>query len=298
MSSPEPSYPELAIFDPRATRGAVVRGLVRTAMLVGAAWLAFLFLGELTGYALFRLHDRNGAFDRVGLTGYEVGHPGVVMQTSTLGRGEPESGWRGSSQRVVTGRSDYRIRMSVWGDLTADRRAEDDVDRALREGEASRAQSTAFVEGLPAAAVTDAVVSLRAPMDDTRAVDVLEDLDLHVTRSFYDDPFAGARHVFRQDGNGAYMDGDGLDRSVSWDGVGIGFYSWTNRLRPGDDSDLQRLGLPTSTRLKELGRLSQVHGWYVQDLSPAKLKALLASDVVDAITPTAVRFDILDRDQS
>lgn len=298
-----PDLPELRIFDPRSTRSAVFRGLLRTALLLLAAFVAAQASAQVLVRANFRLHDRNDHFDRVLVQGWIVGHPGVA---ATFGQGytTPHFSWLSAREDVRFDQPDgEQAKVSVHQDLLGHVSLDGDVtsrlDQVLYDGRASRAQSEAFLRGLPSAALTDIVLTLASPLSETAAADFAQTGELRAAASFYEDPFAGARAGFRQQG-GTHYSGAGRN-PVSWPAMSGqffrgGFSDWTAELSSRDDANLSRLGLPDARTLKELGRAAQVHGFLFRDLTPAQLRALLGRPGVVAFTPVDVRFDILGKD--
>ncbi len=304
-----PDLPELRMFEPGATRGAVVRGLLRTAMLAAALLVAAKLLGYLVGYVNLSLHGGSPRLDRVGTTAFDVGHPDLARPN-----GESRntgSGWLHTTETVQRSFADgvgitFRVRMDLLGRITVQGPQPTALDQALLGGRARPAQVKAFVATLPASALTDVVVDLVRPLPAEAVIGLQDRLGLFTSaRSglelpavFYDDPFAGARRVLRVTGSSFYG-GSGPDRPVSWRGSDAdGFHRWTASLRSSDDGDLARLGLPSSAALRRLGDHPRAHGLLISDLTVAQLGALLRDPAVRTLTPVSVRFTILDRDRS
>jgi hypothetical protein len=299
------SLPELGLFEPAATRRAVLRGLLRTALIALALVLVFLSLGEVAGRASYRLHNGSGHFDRVLAQGWVVGHPGVAA-TVSQGKQSTEFGWLHATERFRFTQPDgSRARVTVRQDLLGHVSVKGDVgsrlDQVLGDGQASRAQAMAFAKGLPAAALTEVVVVLRQPLHEQAASDFDGEFGLDSRAWFYEDPFAGARDFgFGYAGDAVYS-GHGRN-PVSWpprndsDLFRGRFPDWTAELSSRDDANLERLGLPSSAKLKELGESALVHGLLLQDLTPTQLLSLLADPAVESFTPVDVRFDILQKE--
>ncbi len=301
-------FPDPALFDRRATRGAVLRGLFRTAGLVLALYLAFSFVGSLVGYAAFKYHDRSNAFERVGVVGFAVAHPGI--DTRSQRSGTTSWGWLHTTKSDRYLQPDgtnvqTRVRMDTAGRISVDGELTDQLDRALADGRATAAQARAFVDGLPGSAVSDVIVDLTTPLTEQRFADLslgaLKIDNPFFQVRFYDDPYAGARRRLRVQDSKSTFDLTAPDRPVAWSDGTVGyqtFGAWTRALRSSDDANLGRLGLPSSRALKELGRLSLVHGVLLRNVSPAQLKTILTNPAVRTITPVTVRFTILNRDRS
>jgi len=285
----------------------VFRGLVRTVLLVLAVVVAMQAVAQIAVRAAFRLHDGNDHFDRVLVQGWIVGHPGVA--------GTSAQGYTSTSYHRLTAHEDLRFdqpdgtqaKVSVQQDLVGHVSVDGDVtsrlDQVLDDGRASRTQAETFVRGLPAASLTDVVLTLKAPLSETAANDLQVRTGLQAAAAwFYEDPFAGARGRFSRAGSSTTWSGSGHN-PVTWSSLNGqffqgGFSDWTAELSSRDDANLERLGLPDAKDLKALGRAAQVHGFFLRDLTPAQLTRLLQLPQVSAFTPVDVRFDILGKDQS
>lgn len=299
-----PDLPELPLFDAAATRSAVFRGLLRTALIALAIFVVFQALGQSVGRVSFRVHDGNDHFDRVLVQGWAVGHPGVAA-TNGHGIASPTFGLLHATEELTFGQADGRtahvsVRQDLLGHVTVQGDVGSRLDQVLVDGRASRAQAMTFVKGLPSAALTRIVLVLRTPLTESAAQDFEQRADVRSMAWFYDDPFTGARTGFRSQSGWSYT---GAGRNpITWQTSGAlgfrgGFSDWTAELSARDDANLGRLGLPSSSELKQLGIAAQVHGFLISDLTPAQLLALLNDPVVASFTPVDVRFDILIKDQ-
>lgn len=301
---PLPDLPELRMFERSATRGAVLRGLLRTAMLAFALYAAFVVAGTLFGGLLFAATHRGDRLDRVDVA-FAVGHPGLyVRDNGSYGSETRHFGWTGTTQSTQTLDSqgtalvDYELVLGTFGGLKVKGHTTSRLDTVLMDGRASRQQAERFVKGLPTAALTTAVVELvdgKEPSDTS--------LSAQYQARFYDDPFAGARARYRKTDSGSEFSNTGRSQPVAWPrgarSIRFGsFQSWTKSLTSSDDDDLRALGLPDSAELRRLGEANRVHALLVTDLTTAQLASLLADPTVRTLTPVEVRFDILDKDQS
>ena len=92
---------QLGVFDERATRRAVRRGVVRTA-LVAVVWIGVGLIGlNILLFAWQTRGDRNSHFGNVAVNGFFVSHPGLsprqrtavlLFDESALGRGRRRRG--------------------------------------------------------------------------------------------------------------------------------------------------------------------------------------------------------------
>src|SRR4051812_37805106 len=143
-SPPAPGFPDLAMFARGATRRAVLRGLLRTALLVVVLFVLFSLLGTVVGFAAFKLTGRDDAFERVGVVGLFVAHP-------TLTRGNQSFGTETFSWLHTTKTDRYRqpdgsyvqteVRMDLLGRISVKSPLGNALDEALYEGRASDAQA-------------------------------------------------------------------------------------------------------------------------------------------------------------
>jgi hypothetical protein len=308
-AAPALAMPDLAIFGRRATRRAVVRGVLRTAVLALVLYVLFGLLGSVVGFTVYKATGRDDAFERVGIVGMSVAHP--TLNTGTQSFGTQRFGWWRMTKTDSYVQPDGSLmqtdlRMDVLGRITVKSPLGSKLDQALFEGRARPTQAAAFVRGLPPSAVADAIVDFEAPLDNDALTALTADprvakLVLGQTM-FYEDPFAGPRRAYRVDGNTTYSDGAAPKRTVAWPTrTTYGypeFAKWTAALKQSDDANLARLGLPPSATLKRLGKASLVHGVYVEDATPGDLALLLANPRVRSITPVDVRLTIANRDQS
>ncbi len=282
----EPEFPPLALFGPDATRSAVTRGVIRTAVLVLVGFLAFQAAGRLVGEAVFTAWDRQDRFARVGLQGVLVAHPSLG-----LGLEQTRShGWLHTSQTVAFGEQGDRtiltLRQDLLGRLSTPPIPGGALDEtALHSPPSSRERVSALVEGLPAAARADVVVAYRTPMTEREQAAAEEDFGGGVGPVFYQDPFVWSTAQYSPQ-----------RYPVSWQDsflYGGRFPDWAAELSRLDDGNLRRLGLPSSSEIKALAKTPKVYGVVLRDQSPEQLRRLLANDVVGSVTPFDVHFDLL-----
>ena len=289
-----PDLPELAMFDRRATRGAVVRGLLRTAMIALGLYLAFQAAGYMVGIIALGLNDRGERFDRLGRTAFDVGHPDL-LRNSPRG-GNFSGGWWGTTNSFLRLTPDgdpvrIKIEMSTFGAISPVPLGDTALDRALAGGRTTPAAAAAFVRGLPASSRTDVIIDLARPVDEDQLAEVYGRVSgsgqVGFPVAFYADPYPAGEAGFRTD-----LSGDVLQqRPVSWPGtVSVDFSAWTASLRSEDDDDLARMGLPDSATLRRLGDRPEVHALYVQGVTPPALLAILDDPAVRSLTPVSSRL--------
>ncbi|MCU1674516.1 MAG: hypothetical protein JWN77_2629 [Frankiales bacterium] len=303
------TLPDLAIFGRGRTRRAVVRGLLRTALLALVLWVAFGLIGSIVGFAAFSISGRDDTFERVGVVGLNVAHPSIDRGRQSFGA--QTFGWLRTTKTDKYVQPDGSfvqtdVRMDLLGRISVKSPPGSRLDQALFEGRASPEQAARFVRDLPASAVADVVVDFKTPLSNNAYTALMRDPRIakmilgEVT--YYEDPFAGPRRLYRRDGGSEFSGSSAVaERSVAWGGMNYPFSSfaaWTRALKKSDDGNLSRLGLPSSAELKKLGEASLIHGVYIKNATPSDLNVLLGNASVRSITPVDVRFTILNRDQS
>ena len=273
-----PDLPALRVFDPKATRWAVIRGLVRTAFVV----LGFLLVASLVvGIGVNVLANRLGRaeqMERLSMA-YEVAHPGL---TNSGGSGV-FGGWTQRVQRRGVDADGRRrvveLKLGIFGNLSVgDRDERDALDDVLVEPAWSRVQTTRYVGTLPSGIVLDALVVLDEPVasDAVGAV---------VPAGLRTDFFGPALEEDRPWG------GTGLSRPVCWV-EGASLRAWAHQLRDRDDDNLAVLGLPSARTIQDLADADKVSAVYARGLTVAQVRALLADPRIASVSPVAVRFEV------
>lgn len=291
-----PDLPELAMFDRRATRGAVVRGLLRTAMIAVGLYLAVLVLGFVVGTVALVVNDRGDRFARLGATAFDVGHPDLQRYGPRGGR--ISSDWLHTTNRMDRVGSDGQVRdvrvlMSTLGHLSLPDPPVTDLDAALLAGPLPPSRAASYLTGLPASSLTDAVVQLRRPQADPDGM-LLGRFAPRAASGlpvrFYADPFPGTVRSSSVTGEPL------VRRPVSGTHGGPeDFTAWTRSLSAVDDDDLTSLGLPDSRTLRRLGRTPMTHALYLSGATPAQLLRVLRDPEVLTVTPVASRLGLAAR---
>ena len=280
-----PDIPALRVFDPKATRWAVVRGLLRTAFVV----LSFLLVGAvLLGLGVRGLSnalDRPEQMARM-VAAYKVAHPGLDVgeESSKLG------GWHQTA--TLSGRPgdaghDVRLSLSIFGVLETSARKEDALDDLLGGTSWPKRSTEIFLGRLGGGVTVDGVVVFAQPVRMTGPFFSEPDWQ-GATAVFYTAPFAsafGSADQLRTD----------MRRPVSWGTYGTSFDTfadWAAHLGSGDDPNLDRLGLPSSRELRELAGKGEATGFYVRGLAPSAVARLLKDPRIASFTPSAVQYDL------
>lgn len=280
----EIELPEPGLFGRRATRRAVVRGLARTAFLALIAFFLLSLLVQMLGNILLNSLGRGDDLNRVGLVGYQVGHPGLDLHQRNwrIGSLHAEGTISGTTQDGL--RIDVPLKVSIFGTLNRPPTQLDPLDRTILGPGSAPAEARAFLHQLPSGVRVDAVVQLAKPVH-TADVAAVGGIAGPLGTVFYS-PVFGAGGGF-----------DFVARPVSWseryhvpDLRAPSFSSWTRSLNTSDDDNLRTLDLPPSQELQRLARADLVYAFYLRNQTPAQLTALLKNPLVRSFTPSAVRF--------
>jgi hypothetical protein len=288
MTEPRvPDIPALRIFDAKATRWAVIRGLLRTALVVLGLFLVGSFLLGLATHVLSSALGRQDQLQRM-VVAYKVAHPGfqVTEEHSRTGSWHQTASLSGRANEGET--QDVRLSLNMLGALDVRDRRDDPVDGVLDGASWPKTSTELFLKRLPAGVTVDGVVVFGAPVH--LAGDVLPDNDWQGAEAvFYSPPFPaafGETELSRQPGQ---------QRPVTWGMGGYPFDSfpdWATHLTSRDDDNLDRLGLPPSRVLKELAAKGDATGFYIRGLPPAAVARLLHDRRIASFTPSAVQYDL------
>ena len=282
----EIELPEIPLFNRRRTRWAVARGLFRTAAVVLLAFALLSLLAGLAGNILMNAWDRSGATKRVGLTGYQVGHPGLVLHERSLVVGAFHVSSKLSGETPEGSPIEVPLRMSFFGTLSRPPEQLDPLDRTILGRGSGRVEARAFLHELPSGVRVDAVVQLAKPVHSADVTSV-GGLAGPLWTVFYTPVF----------GTGGGF--DFLSRPVTWSeqypswvlgSRDTSFSAWTRSLKSSDDDNLRTLNLPSSQELQRLAEADLVYAVYLRDQTPQQLAALLKNPLVRSFTPSAVRF--------
>jgi hypothetical protein len=279
-----PDIPALRVFDAKATRGAVIRGLLRTAFVViGFLVVASLVIGigvHITSRAL----GRPAQLDRM-VAAYKVAHPGFAPRAE----GSAHGGWHQTATldgSVGDQERHAHLSLSMFGNLDVSERADDPVNDLLDDDPWSKSATTAFLQRVPSAVRLDGIVLFTRPT--TRDALVAANFPSGEDRFVYGRPLPvleGRTGPVRTFFN-----------PVTWPATPIypydSFQDWAKDLSASDDANLDRLALPKSSVIKELADKGEVTAAYVVDRTPDEVAALLKGATVASFSPSAVRFDL------
>jgi hypothetical protein len=283
------------VFDERATRRAVRRGVIRTA-LVAILWVfAGLFAVSIASTIWQTRGDREEHFESVVTYGFSAAHPGFRPATST---GCCPSGFRStevsmrveprSAEAVVTPVSlefelDLRGRLDYDWSRNLPRTAVDLAAAGPDDRSALRTQ----LERLPEPIVATAVADLAQPLPLPRFYELLARHGLRY-------PDTTTIPVYLESSRGSQRHrGVHFDNRVSWPTPELAeFQAWVKRLRPSDDRVLDVLGLPDRERLRQLAAAPAVHGFILEQASPARLRSLLSDPAIRSLSVGDVAFKL------
>jgi hypothetical protein len=293
------------VFDERATRQAVRRGVLRTA-LAAVAWVAVAVTVAHVVTGMWQLRgDRSEHFQFVSTYGFTAAHPG--FRPASLGRCCP-LGLRSlelelrAEPRTASGLG-APARVLLKLDLRG--RLEDDTFELPRTGVDVAGGTGVDVAGgsgrvrtkpglrrllarLPDSLVATAVVELSRPLDPAGFYSFLAG---HGVRY----PESTEVAVYVQPGNppGPYERDGFFANRVSWPNPSLAeFQHWVKQLRGSDDRLLDALRLPSSSRLRELAAEPRIHGFVLERATPAQLRGLLTDTAVESVSVGDVAFDL------
>jgi hypothetical protein len=286
---------EESFFDERATRRAVRRGVIRTA-LAAVIPLFVISVVVSTASRIWQMRDgRADRFEHVAEYGFFVGH--LDFRPTDVRGDLTHANFRSlelplqvipRSATPLVQQHTLRLRLDLRGRLDEGPLLDlppSGVGTALANRPATQAELEAF-ERLSSLAVASAAVELREPL------------------SVGDFQHLLSRHGLlglEGEGVGIFLEGPDAAqrRSGSFAGQRVGwpnpfaaqFQSWTKGLSAGDDPVLERLGLPSSRELLELAADPGIHGFVLDAATPRQLRGLRAEPKVSTISLGDVAFD-------
>ena len=287
---------EEGYFDEHATRRAVRRGVIRTAL---AAVVPLFVMTVIVSTASRFWQTRGGRDDRfqhVAGYGFFAAHAGF-RPTGLLGDRTsadfrslelPLEAIPRSATPLVEPHT-FRLRLDLLGRLNEAELYDlptSGVDVALARRPLTRAELDAF-DRLSSFAVASAAVELREPL----AVTDLQELLSRYRLLDLDGDRVGI-HLEARDEAGR-RSGFGFTRRVGWPNPFVAqFQAWAKELRDEDDPALADLGLPSSDELRELAADPRVYGFVLDAATPSQLRGLRSEPAVSAISVGDVSFDL------
>jgi hypothetical protein len=309
---------ELPVFDSRAARRAIWRGVVRTAFTaIFVVFVAYVILTFASGFWQ-KSGDREERFQTVAGVGFLVAHPDW--------RGEPSGccnvdltslelflDIRPQTANALTPTTRAWLRLNLLGRIVIDWIPiipQTPIEQALSGSRPSKAQTQALLDELPEPMRASAVVELATPLDAPQFADLLQRARV---------PFAtpGLRNsppVFLEPPYPPFHS-EGPDpelrpaRKLAWPNPTIAshtaaegelapadpltqFKAWAAKLDDGDNRNLGRLGLPPADEIKKLAADPKVHGFILPTASIERLSALLRDPAVRSVKAVDVAFDL------
>jgi hypothetical protein len=296
-------------FDERATRRAVRRGVVRTALVV----VVWLFFGTLAlGFASALWQQRGGREHHLGLVvehGLASSLPGWrlngvyccnagIRSLEVVAGGNPIS----ASPLNANQSLDLRLHINLRGRLTESNPLAHlpatGVDAAFSSGYITDAQLRAKLAQLPHGVVATAIVELRNPTPVTAFYRLLARHrivypDTSDTPVFLQAGYLGSGTQSGGQGDQLVSTGSGLTHRVSWPSPAVaGFQDWVKQLHSSDDGLLHDLGLPGVATLRALATRPRVYGFVLSQADPKELLGFLADPHVAAVRVGDIAYNL------
>jgi len=287
------------VFDERATRRAVRRGILRTAF-VAVVWV--VAIGIVVEYASEIWQgrgDREDHFSQIVGYGFFAGHPGFRRE-----------GWPSCCN------TDAR---SVAVSLTLDPKVASPIEQSMemqfRLDLRGRLKDPVFDNDLPRTGVDAAARTskthlrrlLRSLTPDVAATAVAElqpplDVDsafrLLARHSLEPSPFEEVA-VYLQPADvqiTASVDGRFQDQRVGWPSPAVaGFQAWVKSLRESDNEVLDGLGLPSVSGLRRIAERPRIYGLILDQASPKRLLGFLDDPQVRELRVGDIAFNLAAR---
>jgi hypothetical protein len=281
---------EQGIFDERATRRAVRRGVARTA-LVAVVWVGLgLFVLGIASAVWQTRGDRDSHFGLVAGYGFFVSHPGFRLEngapqccsTSLRSVGvtidaEPRTASPLTQRLDLTLKLNLRNRL-VGGPLVMNDLPVTGVDVAQRT-------TSAALRRLPSSVVATTVVEFGKPL---RIADVYRLLGRHGLLGEYMTPDVA---LYLEPARVKLAPGDPFALRVSWPNANIAqFQAWVKKLRSSDDAVLQDLSVPPVETLRAIAHDPRVYGVVLDDVTPQRLDGLFRDPSVTSVSVGDIGF--------
>jgi hypothetical protein len=288
---------EPGLFDERATRRAVRRGVIRTAF-VAIVWVvgAFIFLTTASGLWQIR-GDRRDHFAEVAGYGFFAAHPGFRW----TGRGSCCNTDLRSSELSLTLDPKVASPLSQTSELKLHLDLRGRLRNPLYQASLPKTgiDATSFnphkaslrktLAALPASVVATAIVELRRPLDVSAVYELL-------ARHQITYPDSRVVAVYLQSMNATVTgstSGTFADERVSWPNPAVaGFQSWVKHLRESDDDVLDGVGLPSVSVLRRIAERPKIYGFVLDHAPPRRLIQFLADPRVRMVRVGDVAFNL------
>jgi hypothetical protein len=284
------------VFDERATRRSVRRGIVRTA-LAAVVWVVVALIASSLVTSVWQTHGgRDRRFGQVATYGLVAANPGFrqiqgdyccragLRSLELKLSAEPRTASGLGNAVPVKLELNLRGRLQDFVELPRT-----PVDLASERSGSPKPETQRLLSRLPKSLVATAVVELSDSVSPSGLFALL------------------ARHRIQWDGKdvGVYLqpynyndsaadEGTYFEHRVSWPSPALaGFQRWARELRGSDDRLLDELGLPSSKRLQDLAVDPLIFGVILDHAGTLQLESLLADSDVKSMAIVDVDFDLM-----
>ena len=288
---------EAEVFDVRATRRAVRRGIFRSAV-VAVVWVAVAgFVLELGSAAWQTRGGREQRLENLAVRTFAAAHPGFrrpdvngsgtsLRSLDLTLKAEPKTASPLVQPVEVKLHFDLRGRLTDYP-LTDLPLTGVDVAAAAASFTSKR-QVRRVLDRLPAAVVATANVELRHPTTIAALFRLLtrQGITFPYTDdiAIYLEPEFGRQRVSRR-----FADA----QRVSWPSPSLAqFQDWVKTLHSSDDQVLDRLGLPPTRALRTIATRARVYGLVLDQATPARLRGFLADPAVRMVQLGDIAYNV------
>jgi len=319
---------DLPPFDEGATRRAVRRAVVRTAITAIGGLLVLLIVASI-GSDLWSARTKDRLRFIMGRA-YQAANPGYLINFSS----GPRSRWdfgtdlNGNAQALEpsgfsNASTNITLRQSFYGRITQQTiLTPTHIDELFCcVGRSDKLQAPRLLRELPAAVEFSALVELKTPLDETTftafrhriGICGRDDID-----TFANIQEAEARHIRETNACGGNSESqtaelaamilsptqqvrlaenpgkslDGAHRLTWPDFSLVEFDRWATALRASDEANMRKLLLPGVEEIKRRARDGKIYGFIVTGLRPDRLSALLKAPEFGDVTIADVALSI------
>ena len=289
---PESERSEPGVFDERATRRAVRRGVARTA-LVAVVWVGLgLFLVNMASVAWQSRGDRDSHFGDVAGYGFFVSHPGFRLenrQPSCCSKGlrsigvDVQADPRAASPLVPL--LDLKLRLNLLNRLVGEPHSERDLPvTGVDVAQDAAPASPKVIERLPSSVVATAIVEFRRPL---AIADLYRLLQRHGVPTEHFGPDVA---IFLQPSDVVLKPGM-FARRVAWPNANVAQYqAWVKQLRTSDNGVLEDLEVPPVATLRTIAERPRIFGSVLERATPKQLDGLLRDPAVQSVRLGDIAF--------
>jgi hypothetical protein len=284
------------VFDERATRRAVRRGVIRTAFAAVVWVVAASILLTIASWVWQARDGRRDHFGEVAGYGFFAAHPGFrwsgpgsccnvdLRSLELLLTLDPKVASSLSQSSELKLRLDLRGRLKDPPYQT--RLPKTGIDVASSSPPARLRKALA---SLPSSVVATAIVELRRPLDVSAVYALLADHGITYPDSERVSIYLQPRDV-QITGN---LTDSFADERVSWPNPAVaGFQAWVKRLHRSDNPVLDGLGLPPVDVLRRIAEQPKIYGFVLDQASPSQLLRFLVEPDVSTIRVGDIAYNI------